>query len=97
MKLLIMEFSVTSCNFIQPKYSPQHPVLKSTQSTRMFLNATDHVSYPQNYTQHYRIVYSNFQVFRLQMRDKGESLLFDIMFNLRYFKNMNPATPEKLV
>jgi hypothetical protein len=37
MKLLIMQFSPTSCYFIslRPKYSPQHPVLKYPQS--MFL------------------------------------------------------------
>jgi hypothetical protein len=34
MKLLIMQFSPTSCHFIslRSKYSPQHPVLKHPQS-----------------------------------------------------------------
>jgi hypothetical protein len=34
MKLLIMQFSPTSCHFMSlwPKYSPQHPVLKHPQS-----------------------------------------------------------------
>jgi hypothetical protein len=37
MKLLIIQFSPTSCHIISlwPKYSPQHPVLKHPQS--MFL------------------------------------------------------------
>jgi hypothetical protein len=36
MKLLIMQFSATSCLFIPlwSKYSPQHPVLKQPQSMR---------------------------------------------------------------
>jgi hypothetical protein len=44
MKLLIMQFSQTSCHFIslRSKYSPQHPVLKHPQS--MFpLNVRDQV------------------------------------------------------
>jgi hypothetical protein len=40
MKLLIMQFSPTFCHFIslRCKYSPQHPLLKQPQSSRMFLS-----------------------------------------------------------
>jgi hypothetical protein len=46
MKLLIMQFSPTSCNFIplRSKYSPQHPVLKHP-SLCSSLNVRDQVSH----------------------------------------------------
>jgi hypothetical protein len=45
-KLLIIQFSPTSCHFVKlwSKRSPQHPVLKHPQS--MFLNVRDQVSHP---------------------------------------------------
>jgi hypothetical protein len=46
MKLLIMQFSPTSCHFISlpSKYSPEHPDLSS------FLNVRDKVSHPYRTT-----------------------------------------------
>jgi hypothetical protein len=52
MKLLIMQFSSTSCHFIslRSKYSPQQPVLKHPHSLCSSLNVRDQVSHPQRTT-----------------------------------------------
>jgi hypothetical protein len=44
MKLLIMQFSPTSCHFIslRSKYSPQQPVLKDPQSKYNLVTNTEH-------------------------------------------------------
>jgi hypothetical protein len=62
MKLLFMQFSLTSRHFSSPrsKYSPQHPVLRHPQS--MFLPYYQGPSFAriQNYKQNYSFVNFNF-------------------------------------
>jgi hypothetical protein len=49
MKLLIMQFSPTSCHIsLMPKHSPQHPVLKHSQS--MFLPYCQRPGFTNNWT-----------------------------------------------
>jgi hypothetical protein len=84
MKLLLMQFSPTSCHFISllSKYSPQHPVLKHPQS--MFLPLCHRQSFTpiQNNRQNYSFVYSNCYIFRKQTRGQ------------RVLDRMEQALPE---
>jgi hypothetical protein len=69
MKLIILQFSPTSCNF-----GPN--ILLSTLFSNTFslfssLNVRDQASHPyRNHSQNYSFVYSIFYVFRQQMEDE---------------------------
>jgi hypothetical protein len=62
MKLLIMQFSPTSCHFIplRTKYSAQHPVLKHRLSLFPPYCQRSNFTRTQNHRQNYSFVYSDF-------------------------------------
>jgi hypothetical protein len=70
MKLLIMQFSLTSRQFIsfRSKYSRQDPDLKHPHSLFLPLGQRSSYASKQNHRQDYSFVYSNIFVFRQQTR-----------------------------
>jgi hypothetical protein len=69
MKLLIVQFSPTSCHFISlcSKYSPHHPFLKHPQSMFFPYNRRPGFTYTKNHGKNHSFIYSNFYVFRQLM------------------------------
>jgi hypothetical protein len=72
MKLLIIQFSLTSCHFIivWSKYSPQHPVLKHAESISLRKCQRLSSTPMRNHRQNYGFVYSNFTFLECMREDK---------------------------
>jgi hypothetical protein len=70
MKLLILQFSPTSCNFIPllSKYFPQYPILKYPQFMILQLKSDAKSHAHTDLRQNYSFVYFNLYVYRQKAR-----------------------------